>query len=207
MSQISNESSRDALEEIRSMMQKSSRFLSLSGWSGLWAGIVALVSAFVAAELMGKTDGYNMVVHNDTDLICHLVLLAIGTFVFALIGGIYFTYQKNKKSKNAIWDSTTRKMLVNLFIPLFAGGIFCLAFIQNQDWQYISGTTLIFYGLALVNASKYTLTDIKYLGVLEIVLGLICLFLPGFGLYFWAIGFGVLHILYGIIMWRKYESK
>ena len=60
-------------------------------------------------------------------------------------------------------------------------------------------------GLALINGSKYTLSDIRYLGLCQVVLGCICIFVPAWGLTFWAIGFGGLHILYGIVMWNKYK--
>ena len=69
----------------------------------------------------------------------------------------------------------------------------------------VAPTTLLFYGLALYNAGKYTLDEIRYLGVSEIILGLLgCIFI-GYGLMFWALGFGVLHIVYGFMMWWKYE--
>ena len=82
---------------------------------------------------------------------------------------------------------------------------FIVAMLRYDDWRYVLRPSLIFYGLALVNASKYTLTDIRYLGYCEIVLGLVNMFYIGKGLYFWAAGFGVLHIIYGAIMWCKYE--
>jgi uncharacterized membrane protein HdeD (DUF308 family) len=66
--------------------------------------------------------------------------------------------------------------------------------------------TLVFYGLALINASKYTVRDVFYLGICEIVLGVLSMFLTGFTLLFWALGFGILHILYGTIMYFKYDK-
>ena len=66
---------------------------------------------------------------------------------------------------------------------------------------------LIFYGLALINSSKYTFFEIRYLGIAEIVLGLIASVFVSSGLILWAAGFGLLHIIYGIIMYYKYERK
>ena len=77
--------------------------------------------------------------------------------------------------------------------------------LQHNDWRFVAPACLVFYGLALVNASKYTLTDIRYLGYCEIIVGLLNMQWIGQGLYFWAFGFGVLHIVYGILMWWKYE--
>ena len=106
-----------------------------------------------------------------------------------------------------IWDHASRKLLINMLIPLIAGGLFVLGLLYHSDWEYVAPACLVFYGLALVNASKYTLTDIRYLGLLEILLGSICMYYPHEGLYFWTAGFGVLHIIYGLIMWWKYERK
>jgi hypothetical protein len=69
----------------------------------------------------------------------------------------------------------------------------------------VAPATLVFYGLALVNGSKYTLNDIRNIGYLEAGLGVVSMFVPGYGLWFWALGFGVLHIVYGVTMYYKYE--
>lgn len=201
----------DTLKEIHSIMERSARFLSLSGWSGIWAGSVALIGAGVAhfqlSTLQRAVIEGSVRFDNTPDFITtRLLLLGLLVFITALIGGYYFTYRKNKKTGVSIWNNASKKMLINLAIPLAAGAVVILAFIINGDWHYVSSMCLIFYGLALINGSKYTLSDIKYLGLLEVVLGCAGLFLsPGYALYLWAFGFGVLHIVYGIIMWRKYE--
>jgi hypothetical protein len=200
----------DTLKEIRSMMERSARFLSLSGWSGIWAGCVALAGAGVAHLLLKAYRSDFSVFRNaeiaTQPITLQLIALALVVFVIALIGGYFFTYRKNKKAGVNIWNSASKKMLINLAIPLATGGIVVLAFILKNDWQYVSSCCLIFYGLALINGSKYTVSDIKYLGLLEVISGCIGLFItPGYGLYLWAFGFGVLHIVYGIIMWRKYD--
>lgn len=211
MSEHTTESSIETLKEIRSIMERSARFLSLSGWSGIWAGSVALIGSGIAyfqleAYQQNLTEGHQRSGNDIQVLTYELLPLAILVFIVALIGGYYFTYRKNKKAGVDIWNSASKKMIINLGIPLMAGAVVVLAFINKGDWQYVSSGCLIFYGLALINGSKYTVSDIKYLGLLEVILGCIGLFIsPGFGLYLWAFGFGVLHIVYGIIMWRKYE--
>jgi len=70
----------------------------------------------------------------------------------------------------------------------------------------IAPVMLVFYGLALINASKYTLNDIRYLGYAETVIGLIACFFVDYGLLAWTIGFGALHIIYGLMMFYKYEK-
>lgn len=210
------DTSLETLQEIRSIMDRSARFLSLSGLSGIWAGIVALVGAGIAHKWLGEAHSfsghYRSYLPSDPDYyperyLPQYLLLAVGIFALAFIGGFYFTYKKNKKTGAPIWNSASRKMVNNLAIPLIAGAIIVFAFAWKGDWVYIAPGCLIFYGLALINGSKYTVSDIKYLGLIEIVLGCTGLFInPGYGLYLWAFGFGVLHIVYGIVMWRKYDQ-
>jgi len=127
--------------------------------------------------------------------------------IAALASSTWFTWRKARKNRLPVWDRASRNLLINMLIPLVAGGLFVLGLLYHSDWEYVAPACLVFYGLALVNASKYTLTDIRYLGLLEVLLGSISMYYPHEGLYFWTAGFGVLHIIYGLIMWWKYERK
>ncbi|MBN2613768.1 MAG: hypothetical protein JXB00_19580 [Bacteroidales bacterium] len=203
------------LNEIRNLMEKSSRFLSLSGLSGVSAGIIALVGAAVAFFYLDFDQRYfdiNRYFYNGMhqrlqQQIGFLVLDAVIVLLMALSAGVYFTTRKAKRKNLQVWDNTAKRMLVNLFIPLTAGGIFCLILLYHHVFFLVAPATLIFYGLSLLNASKYTLPDIRYLGICEIVLGLAGSFFVGYGLIIWAIGFGVLHIVYGTAMYMKYERE
>ncbi|WP_337967299.1 hypothetical protein [uncultured Flavobacterium sp.] len=204
-----NQKHQEDLAHIRSMMERSSRFISLSGLSGVFAGLSALIGGLYAYQLFGLnrtsyTDGASSYSQN-VDLVNQLIYTAAIVLVCALTFGIFFTLRKSKKYNLPIWTSATKKMLFNLAVPLLAGGIFCLALLHHQIYGFVAPTTLIFYGLALVNAEKYTFSDVKYLGFCELVLGFISLFYIGYGLVFWIIGFGILHILYGLIMFKKYK--
>jgi hypothetical protein len=199
------------VRDIRQMMERSSRFISLSGLSGVAAGIFALAGAWVARYVIFddyyKTYNKRGFFTGDdfVNLETQLIGLAAGVFVVAFLSAFYFTWRKSHQQARPLWDHTSRRLFWNMTIPLIAGGTFILAMLQYNEWRFISPACLVFYGLALVNASKYTLTDIRYLGYCEIVLGLINTQWIGYGLYFWALGFGVLHIVYGVIMWWKYE--
>lgn len=202
------------LAQIRSLMERSSRFISLSGLSGVAAGTVALIGAAMVYLYLGlplfsnKHIYYYEVLNNGRwgiDYLTFFLLDAAAVFVLALAGGIYFTTRKARKKGHKIWDALSQRMLVNLAIPLVAGGVFCIALYKNGAFGLVAPATLIFYGLALVNGGKYTLNDIRYLGILEILLGFIGLFKPGYGLELWALGFGVAHIVYGLAMWYNYE--
>jgi hypothetical protein len=128
------------------------------------------------------------------------------TLVLSIGIGIYFTTKETKKQNQKIWDHQTKRLLINLAIPLITGGILCLMLLLRGYVGIVAPLTLIFYGLALVNASKYTLSEIRSLGLAEIVLGLISMQFIGFGLLFWSVGFGVLHIVYGAAMQMRYKS-
>ena len=198
------------IRTIKDMMNKSTRFISLSGLSGILTGIYALISAFIAYKYFyGNTFDYKEMVSNfDGFHQIPLLFLGLGTIVLSIGTGLILSLKKAKKMGLSFFDKTAKQLFFHLAIPLITGGIVCLILLFLRDPNsLINSMTLIFYGLALVNASKYTYNDVLYLGICEIVLGIISLFWIGLGLLFWAIGFGVLHIVYGTIMYYKYERK
>ncbi|HEX5155346.1 MAG TPA: hypothetical protein VFW07_28085 [Parafilimonas sp.] len=208
--------SRD-LRDIKQMMERSSRFISLSGLSGISAGICALIGVFFAhdtieknrsavADLRRSFSGADTIMHGDF-FNSTLIRIAALTFLAALLSAFLFTYRRSKRTNIPIWGYTAKRLLINVSIPIVAGGIFLLALINNKVFDFVAPGCLIFYGLGVLNASNYTLSETRYLACGEILLGVINLFFPGQGLYFWAAGFGVLHILYGIFMWWKYERN
>jgi hypothetical protein len=217
----------EALKDIRKMMQRSSRFISLSGLSGIAAGVWALVGSYFAYDWITEFHNNHLVrdVQTQSDVIIadpkhvygsfpewdtlkiNLILLAGAILALSVLSALYFTWRRAGKNKVPLWDHTSRQLILNTAIPIIAGGLFILAMLQRTEWRYVAPASLVFYGLALVNGSKYTVSDIRYLGFLEIILGLINTQYIGYGIYFWAMGFGVLHIIYGFMMWWKYERK
>ncbi len=204
----------ETLSQIRALMERSSRFISLSGLSGVAAGVCALIGAAAVylyldmPPFAAKRLYYVEAINADKwgmDYLTFFMLDAALVVAAAILSGVYFTTRKARAKGQKIWDALSKRMLINLFLPLITGGIFCIALYKYGMFGLIAPATLIFYGLALVNGGKYTLDDIRYLGVTEIVLGLSALFYPGHGLEFWAFGFGVLHIFYGMMMYYKYE--
>jgi hypothetical protein len=200
-----------AISDIRNMMERSTRFLSLSGLSGVFAGIFALIGAtaayFKIEEHFLAKDVRDLASESErtNEFMIFIFSDAVLVLVASLSVGLFFTMRKAKKAGAKIWDGSSRRMAFSLFIPLVAGGIFCLELLEHGMISMIAPATLIFYGMALLNASKYTLNDIRYLGITEIGLGLIAAALHGPGLIFWAIGFGLMHIVYGAAIWFKYE--
>lgn len=205
------------LHDIKQMMERSSRFISLSGLSGISAGVCALIGAWFGNKAIRKTQFLNSDLKgilkspafelNDRLLYNHLLQIAIITFIAAFASAFIFTYRRSKKTNVPIWGRNAKRLMVNVCIPMVTGGIFLLMLMQNSVYGFVAPGCLIFYGLGLINASKYTLIEIRYLGYGEIILGLISLAFINYGLYFWVAGFGILHIIYGIFMWMKYEKS
>ena len=207
---MSNKDYLKDINEIKKLMNKSSRFISLSGLSGILAGIYALVGAFIAHGIINKIKLENNAVKRflvSYEAVGSLLIVSVVVIILSVVTGIYLTSKKAKKQDEKIFDKSSQRLVINFLIPLVTGGVFCLILIDKQYFGLLASTTLIFYGLSCVNASKYTLGNIRYLGIANIVLGLISTQFIGYGLYFWAVGFGIMHIIYGSWMHFKYERN
>jgi hypothetical protein len=210
----------DELSAIRGLMERSSKFISLSGLSGILAGIYALIGAtIVYYEVYSRMPApFNPYIPTSPDdnktgvffgyasnFPSGILLVAIVILLASIITGILLSKRKARKNGQSIWGRTSRALMFHMTVPLITGGIIIALFLYYGVIVFIVPTMLIFYGLSLVSASNFTFTDVKYLGLLEIALGLVAACLPGYGLLFWAIGFGVLHIIYGSMMYLKYD--
>jgi len=213
------------LASIKTMMSKSSRFMSISGLSGILAGVYALIAFFVTYRILStvvlpgiSVDDIENARENQTGTLSSLfsaytggydILAIIGltTLLAAVLTGIFLTVRKARKHNEKIWDSASKRLIVNFSVPLATGGAFCLVLFQYGIIGLVAPCTLIFYGLALINASKFTLGDIKYLGIANVIIGLISTQFIGYGIFFWALGFGVFHIFYGTLMYLKYDRN
>jgi hypothetical protein len=195
----------NALKDIRNMMERSSRFISLSGWSGIAAGMFALAGAWVA------NDRLHTIYQNESGDQCaacirtDFMIIATIVFVLAFVSAILFTIARSKKDGGPVWSVAARRLIWNTLLPMIVGGVFIIELIHLNYNTLLVPASLIFYGLALVNGSKYTMGEVRYLGYAQIITGLVSLYVEGNEIYMWALGFGVLHIAYGIIMWVKYE--
>lgn len=198
------------LTEIRSMMERSTKFLSLSGLSGIMAGIYALVGAYIAYRLFYVENSsvlYNIIDRQEVnDDVFNLIILALAVLLLSVGTAIVLSLKKSKKDGEKIWTSSARRVVINMAIPLVTGGIFILILLSKGLFGFLAPATLLFYGLALVNASKFTFEEIRSLGIVQIILGLLAFYFIGYGLLFWALGFGLMHIVYGIVMHLKYEK-
>ena len=196
------------LAEIKSMMERSTRFLSLSGLAGILAGIYAFAGAGIAwywIYFPSTEYGIDVEAISQADLQFNLLVLAVIVLLLAIGTAYLLSQQKSQKNSNRFWTPASKRFLLALFLPVFAGGVFSFALIHESSYQLIAPATLIFYGLGLINASHFTLGEIKNLGIGQLVLGVIAAFFPQYGLLCWALGFGILHVIYGSMMYYRYD--
>jgi len=205
----------ESIHEIRSIMERSSKFMSLSGLSGIAAGITALISGTIAFIYLGSASigksapGYTLPNQGPapTEQILFLLVLATVTMIIAFTLTYFFTRRNAKKKNLPIWDKTAKLVTFNMLVPLITGGLFVLALVfRFSMYGLVAPSTLVFYGLALINASKYTVSHTQWLGLAEIAIGLVALLFYRYGLVFWIIGFGVFHIIYGIALYYSFEK-
>lgn len=199
------------LNQIKSIMERSTKFLSLSGWSGIWVGLCGLgASAILYLWQTSSTYTYENLTTNDpyqTSYTAGMLLsLALITFIVAVAGGFYFTIKKTRKQGKSFLNKVTKRLLVRFSIPLIVAGILCLIFYKHYLLQLALPTTLVFYGLALFSVQEDTVKEVKGIAALEIILGLLAFYFLDYTLLFWALGFGLVHLLYGVILWNKYDK-
>lgn len=203
---------KEDLQAIREIMERSSKFLSLSGLSGVFAGVCALIGAAVAWLIILDSghvqyDEYmrNLGASSTANIRLYLAIDALLVLGFAILGAVYFSFRKAKKAGQQFWTNSTKRLVGHLLIPLVAGGIFAIILVFRNNIELVASVMLIFYGLSLVNAGKFTLGEIHYLGLTEIVLGILAGIFINHGLLFWVVGFGVMHIVYGTVMYYRYD--
>lgn len=204
---MNNQDAYNTLNEIRNMMEKSTRFVSLSGFSSILIGIYACIAAVIAYYILGSYTPIPMLNVNTTTKLQLLGLFASILIALCIATVILMCKYKARKNNQVIsFDFNTKRLLWNFFLPLVVGGILCLSFIWQGHYGLTSSIMLIFYGIALISASNYTYSNTRYLGYAEILLGLADSFIDHYALLFWVIGFGIFHIIYGVIFHLKYEK-
>lgn len=197
------------IASIRSVMERSVKFISLSGLSGIMAGIYALAGASFVYYLIyypHSPFGFRFYYIDERSIIIKLALIAVVVLLLSIGTAYYLSSKKAKRIGINVWNTVSRLLLINLLIPLITGGLLILIFVTRGYYGIVAPSCLIFYGLALIQASPYTFREIQYLGFIEILLGLLSAMLPGYGLIFWSVGFGLLHIIYGSVMHYRYDT-
>jgi len=193
------------ISEIKSMMDKSSRFSSLSGVSGIVTGIYALIGSLIAYQYV-TNNSIQISTIDSYDFILLFVDLAL-IILLSLITSFVITRRKVKKEGISSWNVLTKKMLYNFSILLIPSALYVLILILKHDFVGAGSLMLFFYGASLINASHNTFKEIKTLGLIEMVLGILIILYPEFTFWLWLIGAGIVHIIFGIYMYFKHENN
>jgi general stress protein CsbA len=205
----------NTLNEIRSLMEKSSKILTLSGMSAIFVGIYACIAAVISYYILGGewflTGGFIELprLNVNTPYRLRLLLLFASLLIVLCLATVFlFSYRKAKRNnRRFVFDRTAQRLLWNFFVPMVTGGVLCLSLIWSQHYGLTSSIMLIFYGIALINVSSYTYSNTRYLGYAQLLLGLADSFVEGYALLFWTLGFGIFHIVYGIVFYLKYDRE
>ena len=198
------------LASIRSIMERSVKFISLSGLSGVLSGVYALIGAGIAYQAiyypLPPFGYFHASILDHPSSIFKLELTALIVLLASLITGFLMSLRKAKKLETSLWNATSKQLFKDLMISLGTGGLFIVLLLLREYYILLAPACLIFYGLALIQASRSTYAEVMYLGLTEIILGLVAAAFPGYGLILWATGFGVMHIVYGAVMYFRYEG-
>ncbi|MCX2479463.1 hypothetical protein OQY15_10210 [Pedobacter sp. MC2016-15] len=197
------------LSSIRNLMERSTKFISLSGLSGVLAGIYALIGAFIGYKLVDSDFGeldYKDQYVTEPRVLLELFLIAVTVLLLSLLTCIFLTIRQARKRGENFWNPVSQRLVVNMSIPLFTGGLFMLILLFQGSYGIIAPASLIFYGLSLIAGSQFTFSDVKWLGYCQIIIGLAAMLFPAYSILFWMMGFGLLHIIYGSVMHFKYKQ-
>jgi len=198
----------DHIRDIKDIMDRSTKFISLSGMSGIVTGIIALIASYLAYNTVYIGQNYledriAIITGSKLFILCSLAMI---TITLCLLSGLYFTSKKAKENNQTLWNNQAKRFYISLALPLFTSGLLCVILLLKGYIGLLAPLTLIFYGLSLINGSQYSISEIRSLGIIQVLLGLISTYFIGYGLIFWAMGFGIMHIIYGIMMHNKYGS-
>ncbi|MFZ9717876.1 MAG: hypothetical protein ACO3BD_00845 [Chitinophagaceae bacterium] len=195
------------LAEIRSLMERSAKFLSLSGWAGVMAGIYALVGAYIAHQFLHFDPALHIKGDVSTpSLLVSLTATAVLVLTLTLTTGFVLSYRRAKKLGEPFWNTGMRRIIQLMGMPLVSGGLLLLLFLSQGSLHLLAPISLVFYGMAIYNAGHFSYRELQYLGITEAMLGIVAAFFPAYGLLLWAFGFGALHIVYGVYIHMKYQQ-
>ena len=201
-----------SVNEIKELMERSSKFISLSVWTGVLVGIYSLIGAWAAVQILGLQQltggGYSSVLNVTTPMrLKTIVFLAGCVLVCSVLTALIISYYKSRKTGQKLFNKLTYRIAWTFSIPLLTGGLFCTALLYHKHYGLTSSVMLLFYGLSLINVSKYTFSNVAWLGYGFLALGILDCFFEGYGLFFWTVGFGIFHIIYGILFYFLYERR
>jgi len=180
----------DNLRFIRETMERAAAFTAVPGWGQVGVGATALAAAALAARQ--PTVELWLV----TWLAEAVVALALGGWALA---------RKAHAANDPILSGPARRFGLSFVPPLAAGGLLTVALYRAGVVQALPATWLMMYGVGVTTAGAFSVRIVPVMGLCFMLLGVVALFgPPPWGNWFMAAGFGGLHIVFGVIIARRY---
>lgn len=180
----------DNLRYIRETMERSASFTHVSGIGGVLMGLIALGATTIAIRM---TDPMAWLI---TWIVAAVASLSVAALMMA---------RKSRSEGVTLLTGPGRKFAWNVIPPLVAGAILTVVLARVGMMELLPGVWLLLYGTSVVTGGSYSVRSIPVMGLVFMLAGVAALLAPpAFGDAFMAAGFGGLHIVFGILIWRKH---
>jgi hypothetical protein len=180
----------DNLSFIRQTMERATAFTAVPGWGGVGMGVLALAAAAVAETRITRTEW----------LVTWLATSALGL----TLGG-WTMASKARRAGTTVFSYSGRRFVLSYVPPLLVGALLTGVLVRAGLWSALPGTWLLLYGTGVVTGGAFSVRVVPLMGLCFMVLGAAALFSPAsWGNILMAAGFGLLHIVFGLIIARRY---
>jgi hypothetical protein len=180
----------DNLHFIRQTMERATAFTAVPGWGGVGMGVLALVAAGVA-ETRLSTDAW--------------LATWLTTAVLALTLGGWAMSRKARLAGTTVFSYSGRRFVLSYVPPLVVGALLTGALVRAGQLDALPGTWLLLYGTGVVTGGAFSVRVVPLMGLCFMALGAVALFGPApWGNLLMAAGFGLLQIVFGVIIARRY---
>ena len=180
----------DNLKFIRETMERSTHFTAVPGYGGMLMGATAIVAAYIALQQVTLRDRL-------------IVWLTEACLAFAI--GLLAMWQKSKIAKTSLFSAPARKFAFGFAPSLIAGVVITLGLWKFEHYEIMAPAWMLLYGAAVVTGGAFSVRVVPLMGWMFIALGAIAIALPpGYGNYLMGLSFGLLHIIFGAIIAKRY---
>ena len=180
----------DNLSFIRSTMERATAFTAVPGWGGVAMGLTALAAAPLAGSR--ATVGEWLAVW-------------LGASVLALTIGGWSMAVKARRAGTSVFSYSGRRFVLSYVPPLAVGGLLTLVLVRADLYPALPGTWLLLYGTGVVTGGAFSVRVVPIMGLCFMTFGAVALLAPSaWGAWLMAGGFGGLHIIFGLIIARRY---
>ncbi len=180
----------DNLEFIRETMERSGQFTAVPGYGGILMGVTAVAAAFIA----------NSQIYLRDSLMTWLI-----EAVLAFSIGLLAMWQKSKIAGTSLMSAPAKKFAMSFAPPLIVGVAIILGVWRSGDYYVMPPICMLCYGAAVVCGGAFSARVVPVMGWCFMALGAVSFLLPtNYGNLMMAASFGLLHVVFGAIIARRY---